>query len=213
MSATIDYLRSFNRKERFLLIGTALGNPKFRLGTKFRKRLGDRFALEVPSNAFVAMDYHLDWIYASAYLSHQGVNDSDKHPNPDKLVSGNQEDVDLIVAFDAGETTHLIMLEAKAETAWSNKQMDSKAERLTAIFGRGGHRFPQLRPCFGLMSPRPPGQLNTGSWPSWMRDSEGSPWWMELTMPPGRKKVTRWDDSPKPPKERRYFIVESTGKK
>ena len=31
MSAFVDYLWSFNRKERFFLVGTALGNPDFRL--------------------------------------------------------------------------------------------------------------------------------------------------------------------------------------
>ena len=35
MSAFIEYLRSFNRKERFFLIGTALGNPAFRLDSAF----------------------------------------------------------------------------------------------------------------------------------------------------------------------------------
>ena len=60
MSAIIEYLRSFNRKERFLLVGTALGNPTFRLDSTFSQNLGDRFALEVSSDAFVAMNYHLD---------------------------------------------------------------------------------------------------------------------------------------------------------
>lgn len=48
MSAFVDYLWSFNRKERFFLVGTALGNPDFRLDAEFRRRLGDRFALEIP---------------------------------------------------------------------------------------------------------------------------------------------------------------------
>ena len=45
-AALTDILRSFNRKERFYLIGTALGSPAFRLSkqfhpdTLFGKRLG-----------------------------------------------------------------------------------------------------------------------------------------------------------------------------
>ncbi len=214
MSAFIDYLRSFNRKERFLLVGRALGNRDFQLGKSFRQQLGDRFALDVPSNAFVAMDYHLDWIYASAYLSQEGVNASGVHPNAAGLVSGNQEDVDLIVAFDAGETTHLIMLEAKAETGWTKKQTDSKVKRLTAIFGKESNTFPQLQPRFGLMSPRQPSRLKADYWPSWMRSPEGGPLWMKLAFPPGRRKPTRWDnDSDKQSKNGDYFKVESTDKK
>ena len=73
MSAIIEYLRTFNRKERFFLVGTALGNPAFRFDSAFSERLGGTFALEVPADVFVAMDYHLDWIYARAYLSHEGL--------------------------------------------------------------------------------------------------------------------------------------------
>ena len=212
MSAFIEYLRSFNRKERFFLVGTALGNPTFQLDSAFRRRLGSRFALEVPSNAFVAMDYHLDWIYASAYLSKEGVNASGNHPNKAGLVSGNQEDVDLIVAFDAGETTHVIMLEAKAYTAWSNTQMKSKAKRLKAIFGKEGDCFPQLRPHFGLMSPKPPRQLKTECWPSWMLSPGSTPICMELAVPPGRMKLTRCNSSGMQDKDGGYFRVRPTGK-
>ena len=210
MSAIIEYLRSFNRKERFFLVGTALGNPDFRLDSAFSQQLGGTFALEVPSDVFVAMDYHLDWIYVSAYLSQEGVDASGTHPNTTGIVSGNQEGVDLIVAFDASETTHVIMLEAKAETAWSNRQADSKIERLTAIFGTEGDDFPQLRPHFGLMSPRPPRQLMTDRWPSWMRSPGDAPLWMELVVPPGRRKLTRCDVSGKRGQDGGYFKVQST---
>ena len=213
MSAIIEYLRAFNSKERFFLIGTALGNPAFRLDSAFRQRLGGTFALEVPSDAFVAMDYHLDWIYAGAYLSQQDVDASDMHPNTSGLVSGTQANVDLIVAFDSRETTHVIMLEAKAEIAWSNKQADSKAQRLTAIFGTEGDAFPQLRPHFGLMSPRPPRLLMTDRWPSWMRSPGGAGLWMELAVPPGLRKLTKCDVSGKQAKDGGYFKVQSTGRK
>ena len=213
MSAFIEYLQSFNRKERFFLVGMALGNPAFHLDSAFSRRLSSRFALEVPSNVFVAMDYHLDWIYASAYLSQEGVSSSGKHLNSAGLVSGNQEVLDLIVAFDAGETTHVIMLEAKAETSWTNKQADSKVARLTEIFGEKGDTFSQLQPHFGLMSPRLPLRLKTDHWPLWMRSPEGGPVWMELAVPPGRMKLTKGDISGKQNKNGGYFKVQSTDKK
>ncbi len=210
MSAIIEHLRSFNRKERFFLVGAALGNPTFQLNSAFSQRLGVAFALEAPSDVFVAMDFHMDWIYASAYLSQEGVNASGKHPNTAGLVSGNPEDVDLIVAFDAGGTTHVIMLEAKVETGWTNKQLYSKMKRLTAIFGTKGDKFPQLRPHFGLMSPRPPRRLVTDCWPSWMLSPKGTPMWMKLAAPLGRRKLTRCDVSGKQDKDGGYFKVQST---
>ena len=135
MSAIIEYLRSFNRKKRFFLVGTALGNPAFRLDSAFSQRLGGTFALEVPSDVFVAIDYHLDWIYASAYLSQEGVNASGKHTNTAGLVFGNQEDVDLIVAFDAGETTHVIQV--AIEEALKCKETGEAKNILFLLCGHG----------------------------------------------------------------------------
>ena len=60
MMTLIERLESFNRKERFFLIGDALGNQSFQLSDDFRTRLGTAFGIQPPSNTFVAMDYHLD---------------------------------------------------------------------------------------------------------------------------------------------------------
>ena len=54
MSALIEHLRSFNRKERFILLREALGSDT--LGDAFRRRLGDCIGVPVPADAFVAMD-------------------------------------------------------------------------------------------------------------------------------------------------------------
>ena len=56
MSDLIEILRQFNRKERFFLIGQALGNREFSLDARFRKELGDEIGVEIPGNAFVALD-------------------------------------------------------------------------------------------------------------------------------------------------------------
>ena len=68
-SRLLLHLEEFNRKERFFLVGMALGNPEFRLGEEFRERLAQKLSLQVPRDAFVAMDYHLDWLAASLFLA------------------------------------------------------------------------------------------------------------------------------------------------
>lgn len=207
MTSLIEYLESFNRKERFFLIGEALGNSKFRLSDDFRSRLSETFRVLVPSDAFVAMDYHLDWIHTSLYLAGPGVREEAVHLNTNAITSGNQEDTDLIVAFEGKDTTHLMLIEAKAETGWTNKQMTSKAKRLEKIFGTDGKKYPNAKPYFCLMSPRLPQQLNSNKWPPWMTNSEGEPIWLCLTVPEGRRKVTRCDDEGKSSAERGYFRI------
>ena len=193
MATLLEYLESFNRKERFFLVGEALGNPAFRLSSDFRTRLGAVFGLAIPDDALVAMDYHLDWIYASLVLA-AGDGESAVLSNDEHLVSGNPEDVDLLVAFGDEGTIQLLLLEAKAETGWTNKQTLSKAERLRRIFGDDGGRFASVKPHFGLLSPRPPGRLESRRWPAWMARG-GAPVWLELPVPGGRRRVTRCDAS------------------
>ena len=88
MATLLEYLESFNRKERFFLVGEALGNPAFRLSSDFRTRLGAVFGLAIPNDALVAMDYHLDWIYASLVLA-AGGGESAVLSNDEHLVPGN----------------------------------------------------------------------------------------------------------------------------
>ncbi len=200
----ITYLRRFNRKERFFLVGWALGNRKFRLALAFRRGISSVLSLDVPRDAFTAMDYHLDWIYGSAVLS---ATDDDEgiHPNMDGLVSGSQEDMDLVVAFNAGETVHLIMVEAKGVTAWTNKQATSKARRLEAIFGQRGDTWPHIRPHFVIVSPREPEKLDCRSWPGWMKRDDGRPYWIKMEIPSGLSRVTRCDESGKMNREGQYW--------
>ncbi len=81
MITFVEYLRRFDRKERFYLIGWALGRPTFQLDDGFRKSLGSKLGLGIPPVAFVAMDYHLNWIYAAAYLSSPGMQAADVYEN------------------------------------------------------------------------------------------------------------------------------------
>ena len=144
MSNLIQHLRSFNRKERFILLSEALG--RHRLGDGFRTRLGDAIGVKIPAAAYVAMDYHLDWLQMALYLAD---NPSPPRwiPKGDVLAEGqedynkNQMDVDLLVAFDQGSTTHLAMVEAKMDAGWANRQMWLKAKRLPShLWGLARHR-------------------------------------------------------------------------
>ena len=204
MPALIEYLESLNRKERFFLVGDALGNPRFRLAQRFRTKLGRTFGLDVPDDAFAAMDYHLDWIHVAILLA-DNATDAVQSNDP-LVVTGTQEDVDLLVAFREGSVTHLLLLEAKAETGWTNKQMTSKARRLCQIFGTNGSKHPTVRPHFSLMSPRPPERLNISKWPTWMT-RDGNPIWMDLSVPPGRRRITRCDSNSKRSSTGGFFRV------
>lgn len=141
MPQLIEYLRKFNRKERFILLSHVLGpqaEEVFRLNPCFRGKLERELDLKIPKKAFVAMDYHLDWIQMALYLAGQVTPMIDTIPNRDKkLFEANQRDIDLLIAFREGGTskpTHIVLIEAKADTGWNNRQLKEKAVRLNRIF-------------------------------------------------------------------------------
>ena len=177
MSSMIPNLEKLNRKERFFLVSTALGGGTFKLGLSFRDTLRRQFSLEIPDDAFVAMDYHLNWIFAAAALAFaEPVHDS-IYDNKSGTYDGTQEDIDLLVAFeDISGLDHIIMLEAKGVGAYDNEQFAHKMERFRSIFGENGCRFAKVRPHFGLISPHEPKQLRTDLCPSWLKLNGQIPW-------------------------------------
>ena len=189
MSELLRYLKRFNRKERFFLVGWALGNAKFKLSESFRADLGKALGLAVPEDAFVAMDYHLDWLYASLCL-HGSGGGKGPHCNDGKLIRAQQEDIDLVVAYQDGDAHHIVLLEAKGATSWTNKQMRSKAIRLREIFGETGRLWQSITPHFMIASPMMPEQLEFDEWPTWMAP-DGQAAWIELPMPDDLQRVTR----------------------
>ena len=195
----IDLLERFNRKERFYLIGEALNNRCFNLSDDFRERLRCLIGLEepIPSSAFAAMDYHLDWIAAAIRQFMHGDSDGmyeNEESGGRKLVTGTQEDIDFLAAFKGEDGIHhLIFLEAKGYTRWDNKQMHSKAERLSLIFGGTGDKCDGVRPYLCLASPRRPQRLDYTSWPRWWKNEDGCPYWLEMKVPEERLRVARWD--------------------
>ncbi len=172
MPELIELLESLNRKERFFLVKQALGN--FQLSDDFRRELGRATDLDIPSGAFAAMDYHLDWL-AAALCAHESgdigitFDNPQQHDNTQKrLVRGNQEDTDLLIAFKSDEQYHIVLVEAKGATNWNNEQMKSKADRLKQIFGHEGTRYREVIPHFCLVSPSCPEKLRKSEWPGWM---------------------------------------------
>jgi len=207
MSAMIDNLEKLNRKERFFLIGMVLGNSKFKLDPMFRQRLSTKFNVVIPDTAFVAMDYHLNWIFAAAALTFSSPESGRIYENASGTIDGTQEDVDLLVAFeDASGLSHLIMLEAKGVTAFSNSQFEHKINRFKSIFGETGDRWAEIKPYFGLVSPRKSKRLHYDLCPAWLKVGDKIPWF-EMSIPSDRLTVFGCDEKGRPNKERAFWTI------
>jgi hypothetical protein len=140
----------------------------------------------------MAMDYHLSWIAAAIYL-HAHPECSFPIRNEGEIQQ-NQEDVDLLVAFEAGAETHLVFIEAKGVTSQSNSQLMSKADRLRQMFGDDGQRWPGVWPHFAIVSPGRPVRVKWGEWPGW-RLHDGQPGvkgrnWRAIRIAPERRHNT-----------------------
>lgn len=194
VSDPIALLRSFHRKERQLLLSEVLRREEdeevFRLGDGFRERLGVEIGVAVHPGAYVAMDYHLDWLGVALRLA-AASGPPEPIPN-DGWFKATQEDIDLLVAFRDEDETHVVLIEAKGVTGWNNAQLASKAERLRRIFG-DGPGFGLATPHFVLMSPKRPVRIGMSDWPGWMCRPDGKPHWLELSLPGGLRKATRCD--------------------
>ena len=218
MNELLKMIDDFNRKERYFVFTQATGNRDFKLGGKFRKELSEAAGTEIPESARAYIDYHLDWLHAAVHIA-TNPGGGPVWPNSvpgtvgSQVSTGNQEDIDLVVAFEDQGTTWLILVEAKADTGWGNRQLESKAERLRRIFGESDMAVGSaIRPVFCLWSPRRPIGLITRNWPEWMLQGSGDPRsrdfrWFPLTVPPGRKKVIGCDALGKPSKNRPFWKV------
>lgn len=196
MTDLIEILESFNRKERFFLIAQALNGrrnkPAFTLSDDFRQKLEQKLELDfdIPADAFVAMDYHLNWVHASLVLA--CADEAERHSllNLEGTTDDNQEDVDLLVAFkNTDERYHLIFIEAKAYdakgfSAFEKSQLVSKVSRLEKIIRAGEKdRSCEVETHFYLVSGYKPQNLKSDDWPKW----NGKPIpWMRLSLPKKR---------------------------
>jgi hypothetical protein len=212
-ATVLQLLERFNRKERFFLLGFALGNARFQLSDEFRIAVSRALrpcpgwsTRVVPRDALCWMDYHLDWVWASLVL-HDAAPTKSQFPSPgwprdvtkikpgepaELNVNANQEDIDLLVAFEDQEGTHLVFIEGKGETNWSVAQMESKGRRLGRMFGNGDRPKPsgRVNPYMLLASPRESAGLNAAKVPGWMKP-KGKFAWVPLRIPPDRLQIVR----------------------
>lgn len=174
-----DTLARFNRKERYLLLEWALGAKDFPLSDQFRSELGTEIGVDVPDRVFVAMDYHLDWLYAALELTFGDAEVGTARKRPAVPEDGDigaspltftQEDIDLLVVFERDGRHHVVMVEAKGYSGWTNKQLRHKARRLASIFGLDGSDYPAVRPTLVLTGPSKSSKINTEGWPQWAAD-------------------------------------------
>lgn len=211
MSQIIDLLRSFNSKERFFLVGEVLGNPEFLPSSAFRGRLSEALNLQIPERVFSAMDYHLDWLYAALQIA----TDNRAVPiysNSEGIIKAQQEDIDFLIAYDAVGITHIILIEAKGVTGWTNRQMKSKANRLRDIFGEDGKKWASVQPHFVLMSASAPQKLDTSTWPRWMTLPNIHVAWMKLCIVADLRRVSRCNADGEEDKYGEYWTIVSRKK-
>ena len=207
----LGFLEAFNRKERFFVVADATGathpgKAAFRLSPDFRQRLGKAVGFEIPEDALAFMDYHLEWLHAAAVLSRraEGWSAQAIDQAPERVSHGNQEDIDLVVAFETLERTEVILLEAKAETGWTNSQLNSKGPRLKAIFGECGDAVPGVHPSFCLWSPSDTTGLDYKGWPEWCR-KDIRHHWMKLSVTPNRRVLFGSDAAGKANRDRTHW--------
>ena len=198
-------LQSFNAKERFWLISFATGNPP--LSEPFRSTLSAAVGRVVPRNAWWAMDYHIDWIEAALECAASPETRRFEEPQPGRNVNRSQEDVDLVVAWDEGAVTWLVVVEAKGTTSWAQAQYDSKLQRLVHLFGADGTRRPNVVPSFVLASPRRPKRLAVSNLPAWSCGPNGQPPWIPLSMPKELHRLQRCDALGNPSAKGTYWQV------
>lgn len=204
MRNLVEALTLFNRKERYWLIRNAIGPKATTLCDEFRDELGSVTGLDIPADAWWAMDYHLDWLVGALHIRENEIGVLRNTSAPDGLVHGNQEDVDFVVAFDQT----LILVEAKGVTSWGSNQMNKKVERLTQIFEHQD-LIKGLKLRYVLMSPKPSeGLSDKVKWPEWMlsatkRDQHGNRLPMHVKMKIDAEvdllRVTRWNLAEKKP--------------
>lgn len=202
-----ENLKAFNRRERFFVVGWALDNPSFALGDKFREQVASDTGIRIPPDAFCAMDFPLDWIIGCLWLT------KEEQATYSALETGEvnkrNDDIDLVVAFQAEGKTRLLLIEAKGVTGWHNAQLRNKAKRLKQIFGSGevGDTWPAVEPSFILASPNKPQSIDVTDWPLWMKSGDQPRWWLELPLPGGLRKIVRCDGNGKKNAEGAFWKV------
>jgi hypothetical protein len=148
MSALTDLLEKFNRKERYWLLRDLIGGPFLLMSPEFGSKLGREIGRTIPEKVWWAFDYHIDWLVAVLRTFPAQPELNKWHDNGVEDIRGNQEDFDLIIAFDE----EIILIEAKTGY-FSNSQLKSKLTRLSSIVNIHGKTNSGVRVSFVLSAP------------------------------------------------------------
>ena len=202
----LDNLRRLHRDERSFLASYVSGvqpapSAEFLAGVRSKLRF------EVPDTAFIAFDYQISSIYAAAAMTEGKAG---PHPVGGGIERGNQEKVDLLLAWESGDNVEMLIVEAEGVTGWSGKRLLSRALWLGDVFGygSGNEAFDWLRPHFAIASPAaPPADLPTLEWPEWMSGTEG-PAWLEMPVPRDLLKVRKTTPIGQARSTGGYWVVE-----
>lgn len=187
-------LRAFDRRERGLVVAWALDRIGFSIGFEFRTQLAQSLPAScspVSADAFAAMDYEMRWLHG-ALAATIGVTEgyvaqaaTEEHGSLLPPLPWTNEDVDLLVAYSKEAGVQLLMIEAKGYTSWDPNQISHKKERLRALFGEDGRRFPGVCPHLVFVGPVPP-RKGGEPWPEWML-TDNEPVFIPLPQPTGQK--------------------------
>ncbi len=182
----VEVIRAFDSHERGILFKWAAGEP-FKISAELRSELSKKLERSLPAEPFVAMDYTLDWLHAAltCFLIPEAWEES--QPIQLETIKGSQEDIDLLICW-ADPAPHLVLVEAKGFTGWSNDQMASKAKRLGAILNESVRATVDSH--FVLAGPEPSVGLRRDNWPGWMQGG-GSIHFLHIPDPGPRWQVQR----------------------
>jgi hypothetical protein len=193
-------LASLDSHERPILFQWATQRA-FALGEDVRAHLGSAIDREIPADAFVAMDYTLDWLYAATVIC-QGkdpLTTFQQWPVNHLLLRASIEDIDLLIAWeDRHRHRHTVLVEAKGFTGWTNKQVQGKIDRLAAIFG--GDLASDFDVHFVMAGPKASKGLKTQDWPVWT-GSEERRHFVSIPDPGARYAVQRCTEKGEPTSE------------
>jgi hypothetical protein len=214
MDSLASALERFNRKERNLLVRAVLGHEvkPVELSESFRVSVAKALKISIPPSAWWATDYHLEWLAGAIAVYAEGATAAvekkarDNPPvevtTPRRLVEGNQEDIDLVIASGLD----LILIEAKGASPWDNQQLRSKLVRLKHIHAEAEKARDAVQFHLLLMSPRHSERLDV-EWPDWALIDSEDPAWIELPFPRDSLMVSRCDERGNPNADGKSWCV------
>ena len=181
-----EVIKAFDSHERGILFQWAAEGP-FALSPSRCQALSELVGVRIPARPYLAMDYTLDWLHAAITCYLTPTAWQVPQPIVGKTITGSQEDVDLLVAWE-DDRPRLLLVEAKGFTGWSNKQMASKAARLESIITPPV--LERIDVHFVLVGPSESKGLLTDTWPAWMRH-ENRVHFLQVDDPGARRGVRR----------------------